>query len=137
MYDYTRWRTQAQGRVAADGGTTAPPATVFGCSVTKNAGNGSYRIRVFFIPALPPPPPQPGPPADPMIPFPSDSLLQGQGQEIPASRLLAMVMPIGATPRTWSINDVNDSEKDIFIATDLGVLVDNEFCFTLGYFLPA
>ncbi len=123
MYNYTEWRCAAAGRVNADGTVDA----VFGCSVTKNAGLGSYRLTVFQIP------PTPGPPAPP----PDPSLLVGQGVKIPANRLTAVIAPIGATPRNWSINDVSDDAKDILIATDLGVLVDNEFCFNIGQFLPA
>ncbi len=118
MFDYTHWRTQAAGRVNADG-TVTSPGTVFGCSVAKNAGNGSYRITVF------------------------DSTLagvpEGAGLPVPEGRLLIFVTALGTTPRAHAADDVaaNGNQKDVTIATDAGVLVDNEFVFIIGYFLPA
>ncbi len=112
MFDYSQWRTQSAGRVNADGSIDA----VFGCSVTK-PGNGQYRIKLFDSTL-------PGVPA-------------GAGLPVPANRLLCFVTPVGGTPKIVSVDDVNDNEKDIFIATNAGTLEDTEFTFNVGYFLPA
>ncbi len=124
MYDYARWKCQAAGRVNADG-TITSPGGVFGCEISKNAGNGSYRVTLFKLPSGPAPVPSLG------------GIDQGQGQPIPSERLLAFVTPIGATPRLWSVDDVNDDVKDVEIASEAGALVDSEFIFNIGYFLPA
>ncbi len=112
MFDYSQWRTQAQGRVNA----TGVPDAVFGAAVTKNAGLGSYRLTIFDAAVNPP---------------------LGAGIPVPANRMLLFVTAIGATPRLISANDVDDNAKDVLIADDLGALVDQEFVFILGYFLPA
>ena len=107
MFDYAQWRTQAAGRVNADGTVDA----VFGCAVTK-PGVGQYRIQLADSATL-------------------------QGIAVPANRLLCFVTVVGATPKIWSVEDVDDNNKDVRTATNAGAAEDNEFVFNIGYFLPA
>jgi len=113
MFDYSQWRTQANGRVNADGTVDA----VFGCSILKNAGNGSYRITLFDANIA-------GVPA-------------GAGLPVPANRMLLFPTAVGGTPRMVTVNDVNDNQKDVLFGNDAAVLTDTEFVFIVGYFLPA
>lgn len=110
MFDSVQWKTVASGRVNADGTVDA----VFGCTITKGAA-GLYTVNVFSN-------------AIPNVP---------QGIQIPANRLMAFVTAIGATPRLVAVNDTSDSAKLITIFSDAGAATDNEFCFVIGYFLPA
>lgn len=109
MFGQTHWKEVACGRVNADGTTDG----IFGASIIKGAA-GLYTVRVF------------------------SSAIAGvpQGSPIAANRLMAFVSAIGAVPFIHAVNDVNDNDKLITMATNAGVLTDQEFCFTMGSFLP-